>query len=184
MAPHPTYAERAIRRDLEKILQAHADRETCMFKALGLGALAALFVIPYLFFHFGGEVFWLLLVGGVVALVTVGVWVERLAHRSVEAFDARFPQGRPEREIALQILATSGKDDTGAELFRALGGGADDDRPADEKIQEALQQLDSPAPVSSPASVSKPAPRRLGHMPLQPEEHRSLEESNDEAQRR
>jgi hypothetical protein len=192
MAAAPLRSEQEIRQELNTILLVHtrSDKQAKRFYWI----TAALFALPFALISWETlrahliEILSLYVIGSLVLHMFVQAWAARLKRKGVQAFKARFPKGRPERTIAMQLLTGRAKDNNDTRnLFLALGGAASlvdlDDKPADVKIQEALARL-GPPPASSPSSASKSAPPRLGHMPLQPEEHRSLEESNDEAWRR
>ena len=164
-----TPSKSAVRRDLDELLRVHTRKNWVVYLVWSPVVIAGGIIPDGLF----------MAVGLVVGL-SVYAWEKRFKRKSVEAFSARFPAGRPERAIAMQLLEGKIKDnyDT-AELFRALGGVESlpkaDDKPADGKIQDALAQLGPLPAVPVPSPASRHAAPGLDHIPLEPDDLRPLE---------
>ena len=188
MATEPVPSASAVGRDLDALLEESQSPNGPVF-VLILWILGSLVALLYGFFHFGGESFWsnLLLsfaswVGVcMVSFLALGMWIERVQAKSVRGFNRHFPEGQPERAIAMQALEARAKHNTDARtLYAALGGveslAKADDKPADGKMQDALAQLGPPPAASDSVPASVPAaPPGLDHIPLEPDDLRPLE---------
>jgi hypothetical protein len=126
------------------------------------------------------KVFGIGLTGYMILLIVTMIQQKVETAKAVKSFDQCFPQGGPERAIALQLLAV--KPGRGAKrLFTALGGVSqlvvdsvssegDGSGPEAPAFQPIPIEAD-PAPAKTPAAFSKPGPppANRGYIPLQPD---------------
>ena len=162
---------------------------------------AAIFVLMW-YFEFG---FWpalgLGVGGGLIGTVIIAIWQESwMVNAALKRFQARFPEGSPERPVALRILSEmESPSKAEAKLQEAVARTSPTDRivrrrreAPEGQVDAALHQLGGappaapvPAPGSPSAAPPPPAPSApprgasggaFDYIPLKPREERTEEE--------